>query len=60
VVQYIINKRARKVCTDPRAEMGKEKHTDYLSIQAEKGRKGNLIVMFHSVCLEESLLNNLI
>jgi hypothetical protein len=28
------------------------KQTIYLDIQAEKGRKGNLIVMAHSICLE--------
>jgi hypothetical protein len=37
--------------------MRSEKQTNYLSIQADKGRKRNLIVMLHSVGLEEGLLN---
>jgi hypothetical protein len=33
------------------------KQTIYLDIQAEKRRKGNLIVMAHSICLAEGLLD---
>jgi putative lipoic acid-binding regulatory protein len=59
VVRYINRSKQEFVQKTEKVESSKQTNylSIYLSVQAEKRRKGNLIVMVHSVCLEQSLPN---